>query len=55
MLVLGRRLGESLKIGNDITITILNISSGNVRIGIEADKSIPIIRDDAVNKQPKAN
>jgi len=54
MLVISRHMGSSVKIGDNITVTILNISGNQVRLGIEADKDIPIIRDDAVNKQPKS-
>jgi carbon storage regulator len=52
-LVLSRRLGQSFTIGNDIVITVLGIAGGQVRLGIMADRDIPIIRDDAVNTQPK--
>ncbi len=54
MLVISRHIGSSLKIGNDITVTVLNISGNQVRIGIEAPKEIAVVRDDAINKEPKS-
>ncbi len=44
MLILSRRESESLKIGDDITITIHEIQGGRVRIGISAPKNISIMR-----------
>ncbi|PWA12624.1 carbon storage regulator [Pueribacillus theae] len=44
MLVLTRKLNESIKIGDDIEITILSISSDQIKIGIHAPKDIDIYR-----------
>lgn len=44
MLVLGRRLHEAIRIGNDIVITIEKIQGGRVRVGVAAPKSIPVHR-----------
>lgn len=44
MLVLTRKLNESIKIGDDIEITILSISSDQIKIGIHAPKEIDIYR-----------
>lgn len=44
MLVLARRMGEQIKIGNDITVRVLRIRGGQVQIGIEAPGSIRVIR-----------
>jgi carbon storage regulator len=46
MLILTRRVGESLRIGNDVIVTILGSKGSQVRIGIEADKSIPVHREE---------
>lgn len=46
MLVLSRRLGEVLVIGDDIRITVLGISSNQVRIGISAPEHIPVHREE---------
>ncbi|MFD1779988.1 carbon storage regulator CsrA [Fredinandcohnia salidurans] len=44
MLVLTRKINESIKIGDDIEITILSVSGEQIKIGIEAPKHIEIHR-----------
>lgn len=44
MLIITRKKGESLMIGDDIEITISKIEDGSVKIGIEAPKNISILR-----------
>jgi carbon storage regulator len=44
MLVLNRKLGESLIVGDNIEIKILEIQDGKIKIGIEAPKDISILR-----------
>jgi carbon storage regulator len=44
MLILTRKAGESIKIGDDVTIEVLSMSGSNVKIGIDAPKSINILR-----------
>ncbi len=46
MLVLTRKFGESITIGDDIKITILDSKGKNIRIGIEAPRNIAIHRKD---------
>ena len=46
MLILSRRIGETLKIGDDINVTILEFSGGQVRVGISAPKHIPVHREE---------
>lgn len=44
MLILRRRAGEALLIGNDIEIQFLELSSQAVKIGIQAPREVPILR-----------
>ena len=44
MLALSRKQGESIMIGNDIEITLIDIKGDQVKIGISAPKSVPIYR-----------
>lgn len=46
MLVLSRRLGETLIIGDDIKITVLGISGNQVRLGIAAPKEVTVHREE---------
>lgn len=46
MLVLTRKLDEAIQIGDDIKITVLRVKGNTVRIGIEAPKSIRVVRDE---------
>ena len=54
MLILTRRVGETLHIGDDISITVVEVNGNQVRIGIAAPKNVPVIRDDAKKRQPSA-
>ncbi len=44
MLVLARRVGEVLRIGPDVTVTVCEIDGRTVRLGIDAPKAVPIVR-----------
>lgn len=46
MLILTRRVGESLIIGDDITITVLAVKGNQVRIGIDAPKGVAVNREE---------
>ena len=46
MLVLSRKLGEVISIGDDITITVVDIDRGKIRLGIEAPRNVPIWREE---------
>jgi carbon storage regulator len=50
MLILTRRIGESVKIGDDVTVTVLGEKGLQVRIGIDAPKDVPIHREEIVEK-----
>ncbi|MHC5195185.1 carbon storage regulator CsrA [Pseudomonas laurylsulfatiphila] len=47
MLVLTRRIGEAIKIGDDIEITVLSATGETVRIGIDAPQSVTVYRGEA--------
>jgi carbon storage regulator len=53
MLILTRKAQQSIEIDQRITITVLGIEGGQVRLGIEAPRNMPIVRDDAVVRQPR--
>ena len=46
MLILSRNIGESIKVGDNITITVLDVDRHQVRIGIDAPKAVPVHRQE---------
>jgi carbon storage regulator len=46
MLVLARKVGEKILIGENISITVVRVAQGIVRIGIEAPNEMPIVREE---------
>lgn len=46
MLVLSRKLGEKVMIGDSIVITVVDIDRGKIRLGIEAPREVPIYRQE---------
>lgn len=46
MLVLSRKLGEKIFIGENIVITVVDIDRGKIRLGIEAPRDVPIYRQE---------
>lgn len=55
MLVLTRKTGESINIGDDIKISIMEIKGRSVRIGIEAPQSMSIHREEVYTKIQEEN
>lgn len=57
MLVLSRHLNESIVIGNDIVLTIIEIRGDKCRIGVEAPRDVPVHRQevfDAIQRQKQS-
>jgi len=48
MLVLSRKLGEKIIIGDNIVVTVVKIDRNQIRIGIEAPSDIPVYREEIV-------
>jgi carbon storage regulator len=46
MLILTRRVGESVMIGDDVTITVLGVKGNQVRVGINAPKNVAVHREE---------
>ena len=53
MLVLTRKEDQKICIGDDIVITILQLQDNQVSIGIEAPRSLPIVREELLKAPPK--
>ncbi len=54
MLILTRRPGETIKIGDDIEVTVLTIRGNQARIGIQAPKDVNIVREEIADMPKKA-
>jgi carbon storage regulator len=52
MLVLTRKEGERIRIGDDITIIIARVQGDRVRVGIEAPDSIKVVREELLERTP---
>ena len=51
MLVLSRKLGEKIVIGNNIVVTVVKIDRNQIRIGIEAPQDVPVFREEILPDQ----
>ena len=52
MLVLSRKAGEGILVDGDITISVLSIEAGRVKIGIRAPLDVPIVREELLSPPP---
>ena len=55
MLVLSRRAGESVVLGDDITVTVLEVRGDVVRIGIDAPRSLKVHRSELLEQLEESN
>ncbi|HEV3303195.1 MAG TPA: carbon storage regulator [Planctomycetaceae bacterium] len=55
MLVLSRKTGEKIRIGDNVTVTIVRIGPNNVRLGIDAPRDLNIVREELVSNEPVLN
>ncbi len=53
MLVLSRKLGEKIFIGDNICITVVDIDRGKIRLGIEAPRDVSIYRQELMPDKPE--
>ena len=50
MLILTRRVGETLMIGNDISVTVLGVKGNQVRIGVNAPRDVAVHREEIYSR-----
>jgi carbon storage regulator len=53
MLVLSRKVGETIIIGDAVQLTVVAISNNRVRLGITAPKELAIVREELIRSEPK--
>src|SRR5262245_21323492 len=50
MLILSRKIGEKVFIGDDITVMVIDVDRGKIRLGIEAPRDVPVFREELVTR-----
>ncbi len=53
MLVVSRKIGERILIGDQISVTVIKVGSGGVRIGIQAPKELAVVREELAREVRK--
>lgn len=51
ILILTRKAGEMIKIGNDVEVTVVAVNGGQVRIGVKAPKDIAVDREEIADRK----
>lgn len=51
MLILTRRVGESILVGDDITVTVLGVKGNQVRIGVQAPRGVVVDREEIAERK----
>ena len=55
MLILTRRVGETIKIGDDITVTVLGVKGNQVRVGVGARRDVAVHREEIYDRIQNEN
>ena len=55
MLILSRRPGESLTIGDDVVVTVVGVSGNQIRLGITAPREVRVLREEVYNVMQEEN
>jgi carbon storage regulator len=54
MLILTRRIGETLMVGDDVTVTVMDVKGSQVKLGISAPKDVAVHRKEVYQRVQKA-
>jgi carbon storage regulator len=55
VLVLTRRAGESVMVGDDVVVTVLEVRGDVIRLGVQAPRSVPVHREEVYRELQRAN
>ena len=55
MLILTRRVGETVMIGNDVTVTVLGVKGNQVRVGVNAPRDVAVHREEIYERIKREN
>ncbi len=55
MLILTRRIGETFKVGDEVSVTVLGVRGSQIRIGISAPRGIDVYREEIYDKRKNAD